>query len=453
VERFVNKTEDKLLQEIAYLRDGGHNSNNNNHNNHVHVDAEDLVPHVHPPASASASGVGEEMDEDAVHIVFSTDCTPYQDWQTLVMFHSAKTVGQRGPITRIASGCNDDEKKVLTELYAKLWPQYHVHFTPDFKKDAKSNKKYDFYNKPYGLKHWLEEAHPPVQSGTVIALLDPDMVLLRPITTRMAGQQNNIVSKPVMENEIFARAGRGHAVGQTYGLGAPWTNDNHKKFNRGKICGEGSPCLDVVNEREGWKYFSVGPPYIVERDDFLRLANTWTTFVPRVYEGYPYLLAEMYAYSMAAAHEKLPHLRMDHFMVSNTGAGGEGWPWVDGLEDVCVPPNEDGIFFPGQPLPTVVHYCQNFRAGDYAFQKRRMSKTAFTCDHPLFVDLPKDLGYTTYRIKDGKKEDLDKKQVKRNAFVICAVYRAINAAMVDFKERACGDDATRSDKKEYFLVS
>ena len=30
----------------------------------------------------------------------------------------------------------------------------------------------------------------------------------------------------------------------------------------------------------------------------------------RVYEGYPYLLAEMYAYSMAAAHERLPHLQV-----------------------------------------------------------------------------------------------------------------------------------------------
>ena len=54
--------------------------------------------------------------------------------------------------------------------------------------------------------------------------------------------------------------------------------------------------LEIPNEKEGWKYFSVGPPYILERDDMLRLSNTWTTFVPRVYEGYPYLLAEMYAY-------------------------------------------------------------------------------------------------------------------------------------------------------------
>ena len=38
----------------------------------------------------------------------------------------------------------------------------------------------------------------------------------------------------------------------------------------------------------------------------------------RVYEHYPYLLAEMYAYSMAAAHENLPHLQLENWMVSNT---------------------------------------------------------------------------------------------------------------------------------------
>ena len=49
----------------------------------------------------------------------------------------------------------------------------------------------------------------------------------------------------------------------------------------------------------------------------------------------------MYAYSMAAAHEKLPHLRMDNWMVSNTEAGGEGWAWIDALEDPCMPPNDE----------------------------------------------------------------------------------------------------------------
>jgi hypothetical protein len=81
--------------------------------------------------------------EDDVHIIFSTDCTPYQDWQTLVLFHSAKVVGQRGTVTRIASGCDEEKQKELNALYEKLYPElpFRAHHTPDFKKDEKTNRK------------------------------------------------------------------------------------------------------------------------------------------------------------------------------------------------------------------------------------------------------------------------------------------------------------------------
>ena len=54
----------------------------------------------------------------------------------------------------INSGCTDEQKVVLKELYQRLYPYYHVHFTPDFKsagaKPGESHVKYDFNNKPYG---------------------------------------------------------------------------------------------------------------------------------------------------------------------------------------------------------------------------------------------------------------------------------------------------------------
>jgi hypothetical protein len=56
-----------------------------------------------------------------------------------------------------------------------------------------------------------------------------------------------------------------------------------------------------------------------------------------VFEGHPHLLAEMYSYSVAAAHLQLPHLRLDSYMTSETEAYGEGWGYVDELasEDIC----------------------------------------------------------------------------------------------------------------------
>lgn len=37
-----------------------------------------------------------------IHIIFSTACSEYQDWQSIVLFHSAILVKQPGPVTRIA---------------------------------------------------------------------------------------------------------------------------------------------------------------------------------------------------------------------------------------------------------------------------------------------------------------------------------------------------------------
>jgi hypothetical protein len=85
--------------------------------------------------------INEKYD---IHIIFSTDCNPYQDWQSLSVFYSATVVKQKGPITRIASGCNEEKKIQLQQLYKKLYPQYHVHFTPDFKKDENSKRSCKF---------------------------------------------------------------------------------------------------------------------------------------------------------------------------------------------------------------------------------------------------------------------------------------------------------------------
>ena len=236
------------------------------------------VPIAHLPGGPNTLVSTEKHD---IHTIFSTDCTPYQDWQTLVLFHSAVIVGQKGPITRIASGCDDEQKDQLTKLYKTLYPQYHVHFTPDFKKDDKTGKKYDFYNKPWGLKHWLDYAHPPIHSSVVIALIDPDMIFLRPLTTKIRGMDNNLYDKKnVKEEELWVKVEKGKPAAQLYGLGAPWANDNHKKFNRGKICGEGSKCL-IPNERYGGQHYSVGPPYLVQKEDLHRIAETWTKFVPK----------------------------------------------------------------------------------------------------------------------------------------------------------------------------
>jgi hypothetical protein len=197
-----------------------------------------------------------EPDNDNVHIVFSTDCRFFQDWQSLLLFHSAMQIDQKGEITRIASGCDEKKKEELTTLYKKLFPNYHVHFTPDFKTDPKTKAKYDFYNKPYGLQHWLKYANPPVKENAVVILIDPDMILLRPITLELANNPSVLYIDdfdPKKEN-VPKYIGKHHPAAQIYGLGAPWTLEDRKHFNRTAVCGVGSPCLEV-DRKYGETYF------------------------------------------------------------------------------------------------------------------------------------------------------------------------------------------------------
>lgn len=46
---------------------------------------------------------------------------------------------------------------------------------------AAPTSRFMFYNKPNGMAHFLKNADPPVMEA-VVALIDPDMILMSPLT-------------------------------------------------------------------------------------------------------------------------------------------------------------------------------------------------------------------------------------------------------------------------------
>ena len=126
--------------------------------------------------------------------------------------------------------------------------------------------------------------------------------------------------------------------------------------------------------------------------DMYQIALKWTEFVPKVHAQYPYLLAEMYAFCIAAAHLKLRHQLIDSLMASNPGTGGEAWPLVD-----KIPPAEMCEFarhpdHSKYALPSVIHLCQRYSVGDvWFFGKRRIPHDIYACETPLFAEPPADL--------------------------------------------------------------
>ena len=388
-------------------------------------------------------------DGEMYHLIFSTDCSEFQHWQSYLMFHTALRVNQPGTITRIASGCSDEEA-----TKARAWHKEHVtdimgdrfmlHLTPHFSGvvDADGNTvgDYKFFNKPFGLKHWLENAlgfaddsHTRLKNeDAIVILIDPDMALMKPITGDFSNDRDVVIGKNEMEGRKM-KVEHGSPFAQKYGLGAQW-----RTFDLHEIAGAGSPA-SKVSEKDGKRFYPVGPPYIGTTRDMHAIAGKWTEFVPKVHKQYPYLLAEMYAFCIAAAHLELPHQLIESLMVSNTGSGGEGWPLVDALphENVCEfakkPDNSE------HPVPSVIHFCQRYAVSDWFFAKRRMVKTFFECESPLLEEPPSNVVLESdyKQFPKGERTEIKVKAAQREGFMICGIMGAMNAASRFFKTHHC----------------
>jgi hypothetical protein len=93
------------------------------------------------------------------HLVFSTSCSAYQEWQSYAFFYQVLKSGQTGNVTRIASGCSPKEQEALQQYFRKqiktMSDRFHLHFTPDYENLAKESS-YIYFNKGMGVKHWLD---------------------------------------------------------------------------------------------------------------------------------------------------------------------------------------------------------------------------------------------------------------------------------------------------------
>lgn len=311
------------------------------------------------------------------------------------------------------------------------------------------------------LKHFLEtnallgvdeQTKSTKHPNDIIILTDPDFLLLRPITDDFRDERETLVGN--RRQEIYKKkeshiVTHGNPYAQTYGLGTQW-----RKFDLDEIAGSDSPAKSV-SQPDGGKLYPAGPPYIATAQDMYQIAITWSDFAPRVHKQYPHLLAEMYAYCIAAAHLRLPHMLIDSLMVSAAGIGGEGWKFIKEI------PASEICSFGGRPnhiahpVPSVIHYCQRYAVDKYFWSKRKIPHEIFTCEHPLMVEPPLDLGSGKYlNVVPNGKPDSQKKEItaekeKMDAFMVCALTKATNDAMITFKKNAACNDGGNIAAKSY----
>ncbi|XP_052729477.1 peptidyl serine alpha-galactosyltransferase isoform X2 [Vigna angularis] len=108
-----------------------------------------------------------------IHTVFSTECTPYFDWQTVGLMHSFRLSGQPGNISRLLS-CSDADLKLYKGH--NLAP---THYVPSMSQHPLTGDWYPAINKPAAVLHWLNHANIEAE---FIVILDADMIMRGPIT-------------------------------------------------------------------------------------------------------------------------------------------------------------------------------------------------------------------------------------------------------------------------------
>jgi len=110
----------------------------------------------------------------------------------------------------------------------------------------------------------------------------------------------------------------------------------------------------------------------------------------------------------------------------------------------------------------VIHYCQNYRQGDWLFAKRRVPKGAaltwppatnsiLHCTHPLLAEPPQNLSRVlSYATNDGGTKPLRPREAARVNFVLRTATHGVNAALARFKMDVC---LSKSNVKENTLRS
>ena len=415
--------------------------------------------------AAARTPKGERLDE-SYHVVFSTGCSEFQDWQSIGVFSSAEAVGQRGVITRIASGCDSRQKVAISHAMGHLPARCRVFYAPDTNLKDHKGHYYKYANKPLGMMHWLRDVD--VDPGATIALIDPDFYFLRPLWhDSFDGPGAYFATGAAKRTPFPAPLTRGTMIAQRYGIGGkPWTRAKGRNGQKDWKLAEylasvgrpQSPAADsALTESSASTFYSIGAPYIALAGDWLPIATNWTSLMPMAVERNFGNLAEMYAMVIAVADLGIKPAMVNSMMVSNTGAGDEAWPWVDEIprDRACDPTLLDDA---SVPLPFFLHYCQRYTHvdkppyddTDWIFSKYQVPDEILQCPAGSAA---KDAAPS--RSKEKKRMKLagdgflpeppttvdfgDRADVAalRNVFSFCVATRRTNLAARDYRRWFC----------------
>jgi len=404
------------------------------------------------------------------HYVFSTGCNSYQDWQSYTLFfHAYKTgLSERAHITRVASGCTEqggiELQRIFKEQIESISSSFRLFLTPEYS-NVIPGKDYHFFNKPFGLRFWMENAlgfpKSTEHDDIIFVVLDPDQLVTRPIEIDYTPYIDSMDWVTPQQSPLLIS--HGHPASQQYLMGGNWVNMIQKNLTKifetmSDDEAASSPLLSITAE-DAVEYYNGGPPYIATGRDMYLIVSTWAQIAIPVYNLTDNFLSEMFAYSAASAHVGLKHHLSRSFMVSHARIKGEAWRWVDAKSgsEVCNTRTNyaDAVKASrgAEYLPNVIHFCQRYFLGPFFFNKYKLPEDFISCHQPLLKepDLDVTQSYSEATTPDGTRHVLNEVERKRHAFMLCNLISLANDAASYWKQQHCQGLTANFEKTTVFL--
>ncbi|KAJ9472952.1 hypothetical protein DIPPA_18045 [Diplonema papillatum] len=390
-------------------------------------------PKPTPKASEAPKRAAPGDAKGTVHTVVTVGCgghgslsrkggashTYAMAYQTFALEHSWHAAGMPGEFTRVVSGCRTDHDFGVFSLtplplpitlirqlpppgipaipaeYASNRLHAYFSFTPN-------NPAYAQGNKARILLEWWADV---AVRGEYLIVVDPDMMF----TSRFHPVDLGV--KP-----------RSPAA-QVYQLVLDW------RGWLGELCGEDCAYFASVSDHDAVYKYHAGPPFVYHRSDFEPLLRAWQPLVDVVYRKRRAIESDMLAYCIAAVKLRLPHILLEKSQwVPGPGFG----PLSGGCQGLMY--KNDRL--PAEVTPPVLHYCSNYKAGDWFINKHWLRPSGgggplhnvVDCEMPLLQPPPTSAPGS--RPADSPVE----KDVYASGL---AMVTGINAMLRDYKARNC----------------
>jgi len=281
----------------------------------------------------------------ALHVVFSAECIPAFDWQSVGLFFSFYRVRQPGRITRLLA-CSEEQLKQYPKENMDIGPTFvHRNMRFDHANDGEigdpfhdqKGTGYASYNKPYSVSAWLEAND---VGEEFILMMDTDMFFRAPVDPVALGATlGNVVSAEYT-----------YLVGTSTGFASRFIDASlHKRFAQ------------------------VGGFHIFHREDLRAIAPLWLEYTKRVrtfananpetFFNESFRTKETDAYKLTVSHMQA---RWHTEMYGYVFAAAEVGVTHRIRRDVMLYPGYEPYL--GRP-PMIMHYGADFHLGEAYFNK------------------------------------------------------------------------------------